>query len=321
MHLLEATEKDKTMEGLSRLCDTLIEERISKDSIIIGFGGGVTGNMVGLAAALIYRGIRYIEVPTTFMGMTDSSLSNKQAVNGGNGKNQLGVFKAPLFVWCDMCYAETESLRHIKAAYAEGIKNVLINDTDNLNYFFDQKFLREYQDKFQLFNSFEIITDAKNEILGIDPTEKKYAVVLEYGHTFGHAIEYLTNGEVIHGEAVAMGMCIAAEISYRMNGISSEELELHYELLKDFFYKSTDYKLLDVISIEDIVYEIKNDNKRTASGIKYVLLNKIGECMNPDGDWQVKVDNSLVEECLDLFFLKYNSYNRRGEEENDQSCI
>ena len=313
LHVIEPAETNKTMRGLEKLCDELIAERISKESIIVGFGGGITGNMAGLAAALIYRGIRYIEVPTTFMGMTDSSLSNKQAVNGGSGKNQLGTFNAPLFVWCDIRYAETEGIRHIKAAVTEGIKNALIYDTDEIEYFQNLELSDGSADVFKLYEMFCHITDSKNKILKQDPTEKGYSVILEYGHTFGHAIEYLTDGMIIHGEAVASGMCIAAEICEKLGYISDEDKVLHYRLLFPHFYHNLHhFEIAPLITPGKILQQIKNDNKRSGAGVKYVLLKKIGECMNPDGDYQVALDDNLVLECIRRYYANVKTLREEG---------
>lgn len=306
LHIINATEDYKTMSNLEYICNDLISNYISKDSIIISFGGGVVGNISGLAAALIYRGVRYIEIPTTFMGQTDSALSNKQAVNGGSGKNQLGVYYAPLFVWSDMKYITTEKWRHVKAAIVEGIKNALIQNQELLPYFAKKDFTHNQQNSEQLLILFETITDSKNKILEIDPSEKKYAIVLEYGHTFGHAIEYLTHGRVIHGEAVAAGMCIAAEVSYCIGKLTEEDVKLHYDILGDYIYeKLLDKEIQDLITPENIMAKIQSDNKRTRKGIKYVLLQEVGTCMNPDGDYQVTVDESLVKECIIKFFHKF----------------
>ena len=300
---IHATEEEKNMPALEKLCSKLIDLHISKDSFVVSFGGGIVGNVVGLAAAMIYRGVKYIEIPTTFMGQTDSSLSNKQAVNGSNGKNQLGVYSAPVFVWSDMEYIATESIRHIKAGITEGIKNGLISDAAFLD-----KLMPLVRNKTsftvdELLNLYEIITDSKNYILGKDPSEKKYCVILEYGHTFGHAMEFLSKGRVIHGEAVAMGMCIAAEVGKMEGYLNDEQVALHYDLLNDFMYQLKDGEKFE-FDADQIFQAIQNDNKRTKDGVKYVLLSTIGDCLVGDGDYQVEVEESVIKNAINLFFSK-----------------
>ncbi len=298
--LINGSEKHKTLKNVDKICCEMIRRDISKDSIVIGFGGGCVGNISGLVAGLIYRGISYIEIPTTFMGMTDSSLSNKQGVNGYYGKNQIGRYYAPLFVWTDLKYSETESIRNIRAAITEGVKNVMIQDIDIVDKLFSFIKGKKHFSSLELFDLFEMITQSKNRILFRDPSEKDYCVILEYGHTFGHAIEFMTDGRIIHGEAVAIGMCIAAEISYELDKISLEDVEIHYSVLGDLiFCNNENIKILSKLSVSEICDIIKNDNKRTGEGTKYVVLEKIGECSEMDGMWQIRVDEDVVVKAIE----------------------
>lgn len=294
------TEKDKTFANLENLCEQLVAKGITKGSIIIGFGGGCLTNIVGLAAGLIYRGIRYIEMPTTMMGLTDSTLSNKQAVNGKQGKNQYGMYHAPIFIFGDTKYLKTESLLGKKCAIAEGIKNALINDAGLLDFFEDLlEGDLDYVDGQTLTRLTQAIIESKLKILAADPSEKGFGMALEYGHTFGHAMEFFSDGKIPHGVAVAKGMCIAAELSHSMGYLSREEVDKHYY----FFGQKLglDLNIPEEITVENIMSTILADNKKTAKGIKYVVLDKIGECLNPDGDWQVCVEAGSVRKILQAY--------------------
>jgi len=292
------TEKDKNFRNLEHICNTLIQKRISKSSIIVSFGGGMAGNIFGLAASLIYRGVRYIEMPTTFMGQTDGTLSNKQAINGGSGKNQIGTYYAPLFVWSDISYIKTEKIRYIRAALVEGIKNTFIQDKETLAILEKLLYKEEYSEH-ELYNIFEIITDSKNKILKNDPTEKKYAVILEYGHTVGHAIEFLTMGNIIHGEAVAIGMCIEAEMSNLLSYLSDHDKEEHYRLLTPLLSKEVK-ELFSNLDNHSIYFEIQNDNKRVNSEVKYILLERMGRCVVTE-DYQNSVTTQIIYQAIDRF--------------------
>lgn len=297
--LIGSTEKDKTFKNVDYICNYLINHKISKDSIVISFGGGVVGNISGLVAGLLYRGVHYIEIPTTFMGLTDSSLSHKQAVNGDSGKNQIGRYYAPLFIWSDIKYIETENVRNIKAAIVEGVKNTLIQDKDILNELTGFIKGKKNFNKDELLYLFETITRSKNRILEVDPTEKAYCVILEYGHTFGHAIEFLTTGKIIHGEAVAIGMCVAAEISCQLGKISREDVELHYSIFGDLIFRNNkNVKGIKNLTVHDILKAIQNDNKRTSAGIKYVILDEVGKCSEENGVWQIQVSEDIVVSCI-----------------------
>ncbi|MCL6477486.1 MAG: hypothetical protein K6T65_03645 [Peptococcaceae bacterium] len=290
-------EDNKNFPNLEYLCNTLVEKNISKDSIILGFGGGCLTNIVGLAAGLIFRGIRYIEMPTTLMGLTDSTLSNKQAINGMYGKNHFGMYYAPIFIFGDTKYLKTESSTAQKLAIVEGIKNGFISDASLLEYF-DTK-LEENIDDYseEKLNDLALkIIQSKLKILKRDPSEKAYCTILEYGHTFGHAIEFYTKGKIPHGLAVAKGMCIAAELSCFLGYIPRSLVDKHYYLLGKKL--GLDVSIPESISVDSIMHAMVSDNKKNANGIKYVLLKEVGECLNPDGDFKVFVEPETVKKVL-----------------------
>jgi 3-dehydroquinate synthase len=300
---VDANEDTKNLETLAGLCQELVKDGISKCSIVIGFGGGCLTNIVGLTAGMIYRGVRCVEMPTTMMAVTDSSLSNKQAVNGALGKNHFGMYYAPIFLFGDTRYMYSEPLNGKRSAIVEGIKNGFISNPELLDYF--EKKLAEDMNAYteRDFNDlcFKII-QSKLEILRRDPSEKRYAMTLEYGHTFGHAIEFLTHGKIPHGFAVAKGMCIAAELSQHLGYISGDVVDLHYELLGRKL--GLDLSLPRNIGVSDIIRAMSTDNKKLACGVKYVLLGKVGECLNPDGDYQVSVDAETIEQVLHDYKVK-----------------
>jgi 3-dehydroquinate synthetase len=243
-------------------------------------------------------------MPTTMMGLTDSTLSNKQAVNGKQGKNQYGMYYAPLFIFGDAKYLKSESLTGIKSAIAEGIKNALINDPSLLDFY--ETCLGgnlDAPDEELLTQMAYMIIQSKLKILAEDPSEKGYGMTLEYGHTFGHAMEFYSDGKVPHGVAVAKGMCIAAELSHRLGHLSREEVDLHYHYFGEKL--GLDLNIPEDIGVEDIMSTILADNKKTVKGVKYVMLKTIGECLNPDGDWQVCVDPEIVRDVLFSYMEKF----------------
>lgn len=295
--VIEDTEETKTFESLQCLCETLVTEGATKASVVVGFGGGCLTNIAGLAAAMIFRGLRYVEVPTTLMGMTDSCLSNKQAVNGRHGKNQFGVYFGPVFLFGDTHFLLSEPLGGRKMAIVEGIKNGLISDPSLVDYFEEklQNDVVAYGERELTELALKIIL-AKLAILARDPTEKCFGMTLEYGHTFGHAIEFLTGGAVPHGLAVAKGMCIAAELSHDLGYLECAEVERHYRLFGDLL--GLDLRIPGGISIDAIVTAMASDNKRTAGGTKFILLRQIGQCLDPDGDYQVRVPPESIRAVL-----------------------
>lgn len=290
---VDDTERDKSWQTLSKLCEDLVAAGVTKDSILLALGGGVVGNVVGLAAGLIYRGIRFVEIPTTVTAQTDSTLSNKQAINGARGKNQFGVYHAPLFVWADAAYPRSEPPRQIKAGIVEGIKNIFISQSDPAAI---DPMLRLHREA-DMPGLLLALIRSKLRILRHDPTEKASAVALEYGHTFGHAIEWLGAGKLLHGEAVSIGMCLAAELSRAMGFISNQFLEDHYRYLRAEL--GTPTALPEWLAPQDVFDAMLADNKRTAKGLRFLLLRSCGNLVNPDGDFQIAAEPRLVLDVLE----------------------
>jgi len=292
-------ESCKYFPVLEETCEKLIAKGASKKSILLSFGGGTVGNIVGLVAGLIYRGIRFIEVPTSMTGQTDSTLSNKQAVNGKTGKNHFGLYHAPIFIWVDTKYLKTDPPSSRRSGIIEGIKNGFISDPTFLDYLEDTlnpevKFSDE-----QLYDlAFKIIL-SKLEIIKKDPSEKGYGIILEYGHTFGHGIEWLEKGKLSHGESVSFGMKIAAELGKELGLISQEDVERHYYLIEDKL--GFNNPLPKSITTEKLFDAMIADNKKTGRELRFVLLEKLGQCYNPEGDFLVTIDQNLVLKVVENF--------------------
>ncbi|MGJ5676529.1 MAG: 2-deoxy-scyllo-inosose synthase [Nostochopsis sp.] len=292
-------EQCKYFPVLEKTCEMLIAKGASKKSILIAFGGGTVGNLVGLAAGLIYRGIRFIEIPTSMTGQTDSTLSNKQGVNGHTGKNHFGLYHAPIFIWADTKYLKTDPPVSRRCGIIEGIKNGFISDATFLDYLEetlnpDVNFTDE-----QLYQLAYNIILSKLEILKKDPSEKGYGIILEYGHTFGHAIEWLEKGKMSHGESVSFGMKMKADLCKELGLLSEKDAERHYYLIEDKLGFKNPFP--ESITAEKILDAMIADNKKTGEKLRYVLLEGIGQCYNPEGDFLVTVDQELVKRVLENF--------------------
>jgi len=311
VYSLPQGESCKEFAVLQTLCDQLVRNGVSKRSLLISFGGGSIGNITGLAAGLIYRGIRFVEVPTTLIHQTDGVLSNKQAINGQHGKNHFGLYHAPVFSWIDTRYSENEPLRFQRSGIVEGIKNGLTDQAEFLKYLkttirMDGRYTpQRFTDLcFKLIHS-------KLEILKKDPTEKHYGIILEYGHTFAHSIEWLSLGSLTHGESVSVGMKIAAELSARLGYLDQDALALHYHLIDDLLGLKP--RLPETLDSEAILNTMSVDNKKTGRDIRYVLLKGIGQCVPGDGDYLVPVDKKIVRSVIDAFILNYKKQTRYAD--------
>ena len=311
-------EKCKYFPVLEQMCENLIAKGVSKKSILLAFGGGTVGNVVGFTASLIYRGIRFVEIPTTMMAQTDSTLSNKQAVNGRTGKNHFGLYHAPIFIWADTRYLKTELLFYRRSGIAEGLKNGLISDPTFLDYL--EKVLKpnaEFSEEQLTELAYRIIL-SKLEILKRDPSEKGYGIILEYGHTFGHAIEWLQEGKLSHGESVCFGMKIAAELAREMGFISQEDVERHYHLIEEKLGFNNPFP--EHITADKLMDAMIADNKKTGEELRFVILKKIGQCYNPEGDYLVTVDWKLVRTVLTNFIHRQVS-KRSSQTKTKQSGL
>jgi 3-dehydroquinate synthetase len=290
--LIPESEGNKSWDTLQSLCERLVAAGATKDSLLLALGGGVIGNITGLSAALLYRGVRFVEIPTTIMSQTDGTLSNKQAINGAAGKNQFGVYHAPLFIWSDCDYARTEPLRQRRGGVVEGLKNVLISQPDLAT---AEAMLALAEDETRLADLIQMLVQSKLPILHRDPTERGYGIILEYGHTFGHAIEWLAQGKLFHGEAVAIGICLAAELSHALGHMTEDFLLEHYRLLDQLGVPTT---LPSGISPDAVFETMLRDNKRTKRGVTFILLSGCGQIIRSDKHYSVAVGPELVLQTL-----------------------
>ncbi|MCX7923869.1 MAG: 2-deoxy-scyllo-inosose synthase [Clostridia bacterium] len=292
---LPAGEPNKTIANVNYLVETLFEEDVSKSSVLIALGGGVIGNITGLAAALIFRGIRFFHIPTTFLAQTDSIMSRKQGVNSIAGKNMIGLYYTPIFSLIDTSFLISESERFLRASLVETVKNGLI---------YDRRFFEKLKDiivnQFELSEGFihnlvRMSIESKIPILKADPSEKKLAMILEYGHTVGHAVERLCKGELSHGECVSIGMVVAARISRKLGYLSEREVQEHIDVLT---HLKTPTKIPSCLTISDIIKRIELDNKKDISGVRFVILKEIGKCV-VDGDYHmIKVEPDIVKAAI-----------------------
>ena len=291
------TEKTKNSDHLIELIEELIRKGVTRNSYIIAVGGGVVGNVVGLAASLIYRGLKFIHIPTTIMAASDSVLSIKQAVNSKEVKNIIGSYYAPKFICTIYPFFKSLPKRDFYAGMAEFIKNCLITHYEN------REFIKSFDyENFNQFSQFDTIIkrsiDTKSKILEDDKFEKKYAVILEYGHTFGHAIEMIMKGSVCHGEGVAFGMIAASIISEQLGYIDDADVQEHLALLQ---YIMPQLKMIPKIDTEVILKEMKKDNKRgyieaKQDSIPLVIL----DYKDTKGYWRLEnISNDLIVPAIE----------------------
>ena len=291
---LPSGEKHKNIKVFNDLMEDLFDNNVTKSSILISLG--VVGNITGLAAALAFRGIRFFHIPTTFMSQTDSILSRKQGINSFYGKNMIGSYYTPLFNFIDTSFLTFDSERFIRGSFVETVKNGFIYNADFLN-----KLKSVIKNDFNVnqegvFNLVKMSIESKLPIMKADPTEKGLAMILEYGHTVGHAIEKLSYGKLSHGESVSIGMMVAARVSEKLGYLSKQDVKEHLDILSAL---KTPTKIPSNIKISDIINRIKLDNKKDMNGIRFVVLENIGKCINTDGSYMIKVPFNIINEAIE----------------------
>lgn len=299
-------EDGKTLSTIDRLAQRMMRAGANRRSVVVAMGGGVVGNVAGLLAALLFRGIRLVHIPTTLIAMGDSVASLKQAVNLPQGKNLLGCFYTPTSVLIDIAYLSTLPAVQIRSGLCEIIKNALILGGEQLELV--QRILRPdaRYDPGALDEVVEAGLRAKQRIMIHDKRERAEAIVFEYGHTVGHAIELASGGAVPHGEAVGLGMIAAAEIAHAMGGLSADARDLHYALIRR---NGAPLQAPAGLSLPDVMTLIRSDNKRgyIAAGphqVPMILLNGPGSVRTENGWPLTLVDATLVAEVLDRHLFR-----------------
>jgi len=222
--ILPDGEQYKNLSVLETIYDKLLQLRFDRTCTLIALGGGVIGDMTGFAAASYQRGVNFIQVPTTLLSQVDSSVGGKTGVNHPLGKNMIGAFHQPKVVIADINTLDTLDDRQLKAGLAEVIKYGLLIDYPFHQWLGENMPALLGRDSQALIYAVERSCQIKAEVVAADEKEKGQRALLNLGHTFGHAIETgMGYGNWLHGEAVAAGMCMAANMSCRLNWISEEQ--------------------------------------------------------------------------------------------------
>lgn len=268
-------EAHKTMATFESIIDRLVGGRFARDGVLITLGGGVVGDIGGFAAAAYQRGIRFIQVPTTLLAQVDSAVGGKTAVNHPGGKNLIGAFHQPSAVLIDTDTLVTLPDRELSAGLAEVVKYGLIVDAKFLAWLEKHGDDLLGRDPAALHYAISHSCRCKAEIVAQDERETGRRALLNFGHTFGHAIERCAGyGELLHGEAISIGMCMAAELSARLGRLPAADVERIRSLLTSFRLPTTPPPTLEP---EDFLAAMSIDKKVMAGAIRLVLLRAIGD--------------------------------------------
>lgn len=292
--ILPDGENYKNIATWSMIIDKLMEKRHRRSTTIVALGGGVIGDTAGFAAACYQRGVNFIQVPTSLLAQVDSSIGGKTAVNHADAKNMIGAFYPPSAVFIDFNVLKTLPKREFAAGYAEIIKHALIADAEFFTWLetHQQQLLNWESDCLEkaIFRSCEI----KAAIVGRDEFEQGERALLNFGHTFAHAIESLTQyNTFLHGEAVAIGLVLACRLAEQLGYFGSNVTQRVTSLLSALDLPVT---LPVVCTVEQMLNEMQHDKKATDLGLRFILLEGIGKAKIIEG-----ISTQQVEKLLNDF--------------------
>jgi 3-dehydroquinate synthase len=266
-------ESFKDWQHLKLIFDELLAHGADRQSMIIALGGGVVGDMAGFGAASFMRGIRFIQVPTTLLAQVDSSVGGKTGINHPLGKNMIGAFHQPVAVIADLNTLRTLPARELSAGLAEVIKHGAIADADFLDWIEANTSALLACDTDAMAHAVLRSCEIKSAVVSADEREGGIRATLNFGHTFGHAIESgLGYGEWLHGEAVGCGMVMAADLSARLGHIGQADAQRLKQMIKAMHLPIVPPKL----GTERFMELMQVDKKTEAGQIRYITLGSIG---------------------------------------------
>jgi 3-dehydroquinate synthase len=281
---IEAGESIKNISTCAEVWSILSDLGADRKSVIINLGGGVITDLGGFVASTYKRGIDFINIPTTLLGMVDASIGGKNGVDLGNLKNQIGTINVPKLLVIDSSFLETLSQKEMKSGLAEMLKHGLI---------YDKKYWEQFLDLSQIdFADFDSLiyrsVEIKNEIVKQDPTENGIRKALNFGHTLGHAIESYfleTEKPLLHGEAIAIGMILESYIAKEKNLLSIEAYLQIKTVLKNIY----ETVIIEENDIESIINLLIHDKKNEYGKVQFALIEEIGKTT-----LNQSVDNEII---------------------------
>ena len=280
----KANEKNKSVNVVSYFLNILLSKNFTRSDLIIGIGGGITGDVTGFISSIFKRGINFINIPTTLLAQVDSAIGGKTGVNSNYGKNLIGSFYQPKLVISDTTFIDSLSKREIICGYAEILKHSIIKDGKFFNWLEKNSKLVLKKNSSELIYAIKKSCEIKNYFVTKDVNEKGLRMILNFGHTFAHAIEVKNNYSlrITHGEAVLSGMILATKLSVVKKICSSKILNR----IKDIYIKNnlayTFKKYENRSSIDKLIPYLKNDKKNNDDKINFILLKNIGKTALPN---------------------------------------
>jgi 3-dehydroquinate synthase len=268
---------------------------LGRDTLVVALGGGTVGDIAGFAAAVFKRGVPVVQIPTTTVAQADSAVGGKTGVDSSISKNAFGAFWHPAAVYIDVETLKTLDDRQFRAGLVESVKHALIADSEyfdflqnNLDAVLDRK--SDVLEKVAHYNC-----KIKGDVVRTDPYEQNKRRILNYGHTIGHAVEMAGGFDLLHGEAVAIGIIAAGLIEIELNLAPPQRLDTVRRILEKL---NVPVKLPPHLAEKELIDLIKHDKKAVNKWPRFVLLSDIAKVYCPEGQFAVEVAPELVEKVL-----------------------
>jgi len=294
-HVIPSGEVYKNLDSMNRIITALLDNKFDRTSCLVALGGGVVGDLTGFTAACFQRGIRFLQVPTTLLAQVDSSVGGKTAVNHELGKNMIGAFHQPCGVISDVGVLKTLPDREFRAGLAEVIKYGLIRDREFYEWLESNMDNLLAKNTAELEYAIERSCVNKAEVVSADEKETGLRATLNFGHTFGHAVETgLNYKHWLHGEAVGLGMLMAAYMSMRMGQLNENSVERIYSLISR---AGLPVKLPSELIDIDLRELMSVDKKVSRGKLKLVLLHDIGKSVITGS-----FEEAVLQETIDYFY-------------------
>ncbi len=291
---LPAGEATKSWPHFSRAVDWLLEQRVERGDVVVALGGGVIGDLAGFAAAVLRRGVRYVQIPTSLLAQVDSSVGGKTAINSAHGKNLIGAFHQPALVLADVTALGTLSDRDFLAGYGEVMKYGLLGDASFFDWLESNAPDMAAGDVAKRIYAVKRSCEMKAAIVARDETEQGERALLNLGHTFCHALENATgySDRLLHGEGVAVGCALAFEVSARMGLCSQEDPSRVRAHLAQMGLKRDLRDIAGDLPGPDKLVELMGQDKKVVAGtLNFIMARGIGEAfVTSDVDLQVVRD-------------------------------
>jgi 3-dehydroquinate synthase len=290
-----AGEANKSRETWSRLSDAMFAEGVGRDAAVLALGGGVTGDLAGFVAATYMRGLPLVHLPTSLLAMIDSSVGGKTGVDTPAGKNLVGAFLQPAVVIADTATLATLPIRELRAGMVEAVKHGAIADASYFESIANDLSSLLALDAEKTAGLVLRSVEIKAQVVGLDEREGGQRKMLNFGHTIGHAVEALSGFQLLHGEAIAIGMVVEAALGESIGVTEPGTSEALRELLQRLGMPVT---LPAEMNPEGVLAATRSDKKARKGRAEYSLIERIGTASAADGAWAWPVEDAVVLEVL-----------------------